>query len=43
MLQNFEIKYGFEGLEEGNNFIHRHFFIIEMGFELKFGEFNVGF
>jgi hypothetical protein len=28
-----EIKYGFEGFEERNNFLHRKFFIFEMDFK----------
>jgi hypothetical protein len=42
-LKQFEIKYGFEGCEERNNFLYRNFFIFEMGFELKFGEVKVCF
>jgi hypothetical protein len=34
----FEIKYGHEGFEERDNFLHRNFFIFEMKFELKFQE-----
>jgi hypothetical protein len=37
-IKKFEIKYGFEGFEERNNFIHMNFSIIEMDFELKFRE-----
>jgi hypothetical protein len=40
-LQKFEIKYGFEGLDESNNFIHRNFSRFEMNFKLKFRESNV--
>jgi hypothetical protein len=34
---DFELKtkYGCEGLEERNKFLHRNFFIFEMNFELK--------
>jgi hypothetical protein len=35
LLGKNEIKYGFEGLVEVNNFLHRNFFIFEMSFELK--------
>jgi hypothetical protein len=42
-LKKIEIKYGREGFEEGNNFLHRKFFTFEMYFELKFGEFKVYF
>jgi hypothetical protein len=42
-VKKFEIKYGCEGLEERNNFLHRNFFIFEVGFELKFSEVNVYF
>jgi hypothetical protein len=31
-----EIKYGYEGFKEGNNFLHRNMFIFEMYFKLKF-------
>jgi hypothetical protein len=37
-LKNFEIKYGHEGFEEMNNFLHRNFFRFKMKFELKFQE-----
>jgi hypothetical protein len=37
-IKKFEIKYGVEGFEERNNFIHMNFSIIEMDFELKFRE-----
>jgi hypothetical protein len=43
LLNKVEIKYGREGFEERNNFLHRNFFIFEMGFELKFGKFNISF
>jgi hypothetical protein len=42
-LENFKIKYGFEGFEERNNFIHRNFFRFKIYFELKFLEFKVYF
>jgi hypothetical protein len=29
-LEKFEIKYGCEGFEEGNNFLHRNFFRFDM-------------
>jgi hypothetical protein len=34
-IQKFEIKYGCEGFEERNNFLHRNFFRFEIDFELK--------
>jgi hypothetical protein len=34
-LKKFETKYGCEGFEEWNNFLHRNFFRSEMDFELK--------
>jgi hypothetical protein len=34
-LEIFEIKYGFGGFEEMNNFLHRNIFRFEMYFELK--------
>jgi hypothetical protein len=39
-LEKFEIKYGCEGLEEGNNFLHRNFFKFEIDFKWKFREFS---
>jgi hypothetical protein len=36
-------KYGCDGFEEMNNFLHRNFFIFETYFELKFWEFKVCF
>jgi hypothetical protein len=33
MLQNLQIKYVIEEFEEGNNFLHRNFFIFELDFE----------
>jgi hypothetical protein len=35
-IENFEIKYGCEGLEEKNNFLHMNFSRLEMDFKLKF-------
>jgi hypothetical protein len=43
LVKKFEIKYGPEGFEEGNNFIRRKFFIFEMDFKLKIGEIKVCF
>jgi hypothetical protein len=37
------MKYGCEGIAEGNNFLYRNFFRFKMGFELKFGEVKVCF
>jgi hypothetical protein len=37
-VENFEIKYGFEGFEERNNFLHRNFFRFKVDFELQFRE-----
>jgi hypothetical protein len=37
-LENFEIKYGFEGFDEGNKFPYRNFLIFEMDVELKIRE-----
>jgi hypothetical protein len=37
-LEKIEIKYGFEALEEGNNFLYRNFLRFRMDFELKFRE-----
>jgi hypothetical protein len=42
-LKKFEVKYGCEGFEEWNKFIHRNLFRFEMGFELKFREVKVSF
>jgi hypothetical protein len=39
-LRKMEVKYGFECLEEMNNFIHRHFLRFRMDLELKFWEFS---
>jgi hypothetical protein len=38
LLQKIEIKYGFEGFDERNNFPYRNFSRFEMEFELKFRE-----
>jgi hypothetical protein len=38
LVENFEIKYGFEGFEERNNFFHRDFFIFKVDVECKFRE-----
>jgi hypothetical protein len=35
-LKKFEIKYGFEGFEERNNFLYRNIFRFEVDFEWKF-------
>jgi hypothetical protein len=37
-LEKIEIKYGHEGFEERNNFLHMNFFRFKMEFELKFQE-----
>jgi hypothetical protein len=37
-LKKFETKYGYEGFEEWNYFLHRNFFRCEMDFELKIWE-----
>jgi hypothetical protein len=37
-LEKIEIKYGFEALEEGNNFLYIKFLRFGMDFELKFRE-----
>jgi hypothetical protein len=37
-LKNFEIKYGFEGFNENNNFPYRNFLRFEINFELKIRE-----
>jgi hypothetical protein len=37
-LENFEIKYGWEGFEEKNNFFHWNFSRSEMDFKWKFRE-----
>jgi hypothetical protein len=33
VLENFQVKYGIEGFEERDNFIHRNFFRFELDFE----------
>jgi hypothetical protein len=38
ILQKFEIKYGFEGFDERNNFSYKNFYLLEMEFEIKFRE-----
>jgi hypothetical protein len=38
MRHKFEIKYGFEGIDERNNFPYRNFSRFETEFELKFRE-----
>jgi hypothetical protein len=40
-LEKFEIKYGFEGFKERNNFIHRNSFRFKIYFELKIWEFKI--
>jgi hypothetical protein len=42
-LEKIELKYDFEGFQEGNNFLHRNVFRFEMYFELKIREFKVCF
>jgi hypothetical protein len=42
-LENFEVKYGGEGFEQRNNFLHTKFFRFEMYFELKIWEVKVCF
>jgi hypothetical protein len=37
-LENFQIKYGFEGFDDRNNFLYRNFLKFEMEFELQFKE-----
>jgi hypothetical protein len=37
-LENFEIKYVFEGFDEGNNLTPRNFSRFEIDFKLKFRE-----
>jgi hypothetical protein len=43
MLKQIEIKYGCEGFEERNNFLHKIFFISKIDFELKIWEVKVYF
>jgi hypothetical protein len=38
LLDKFKIKYGYEGFEDRNNFLHRNFSRFEMDFELKIWE-----
>jgi hypothetical protein len=38
VLQKFQIKYGWNDLEIGNNFPYRNFSIFEMEFEIKIRE-----
>jgi hypothetical protein len=38
VLRKIEIKFGFEALEEGNNFISRNFLKFRIDFDLKFRE-----
>jgi hypothetical protein len=38
LLGKIEIKYGFEGFEEMNNFLHRNSLRFALDFKLKFGE-----
>jgi hypothetical protein len=38
VLKNFEMKYGFDGLDERNNFPYRNISRFEMKFESKFRE-----
>jgi hypothetical protein len=38
-FEKFEVKYGFEDLEEMNNFLHRNFHSFGMDLELKVREF----
>jgi hypothetical protein len=33
LLEKFQIKYGMEGFEERDNFLHRNFFGFELNFE----------
>jgi hypothetical protein len=42
-LKKFKTKYGCEGFEEGNNFLHRNFFKSKMVIELKIWEIKVCF
>jgi hypothetical protein len=41
LLGKIEIKYGFEDIEEINNFLHRNFLRFGMDLELKFREFSL--
>jgi hypothetical protein len=38
VLENFQIKYAFEGFEKRNDFLHRNFFRFEVKFEWKIRE-----
>jgi hypothetical protein len=40
-VENFELKYCFEGFDGRNNFLHRNLSRFEMDFKLKFRESNV--
>jgi hypothetical protein len=42
-IERIEIKYGFEGIAERNNVLHRNFFIFKRDFELKIWEVKVCF
>jgi hypothetical protein len=42
-LENFELKYDFEGFEERNNFLHRNVFRFMMEIELKIWEVEIYF
>jgi hypothetical protein len=42
-LEKIETKYGCEGIEERNNFLHRNFYRSKMNFELIFWEIKVCF
>jgi hypothetical protein len=42
VLKKFQIKYGIQGFEERNKYLHRNFFRFELDFELKFRE-TLGF
>jgi hypothetical protein len=37
-VKKIELKYGFEGFEERNDFLHRNFFRFEVDFERTFRE-----
>jgi hypothetical protein len=41
LIKKIEIKYGFGGFEEMNNFLHRNLIRFEIYFELKIWEFKV--
>jgi hypothetical protein len=40
-LKKIEIKYGFEGFEERNNFLHRNLFRYKMDRELKIRKISI--